>query len=78
MGERLTALHDELAIVNKPFELERGDRVRDTGAKHRTKDEYLRQGSDGESSQGTNYHDCQFDQQTQPARSRDKIIEIQE
>lgn len=42
MGERLTALHDELAIVNKPFELERGDRVRDTGAKHRTKDEYLR------------------------------------
>ena len=42
MKERLSALHDELAVVNKPFGLERGDKVSETGAKHRTKDEYLR------------------------------------
>ena len=42
MKQRLFALHDELAKVNKAFGLERGDRVSETGAKHRTKDEYLR------------------------------------
>ena len=42
MKERLSAIHDELAVVNKPFGLERGDKVSETGAKHRTKDEYLR------------------------------------
>lgn len=42
MKERLSTLHDQLAIVNKPFGLERGDKVSETGAKHRTKDEYLR------------------------------------
>ena len=42
MDTRLSALHDQLAIVNKPFGLERGDKVSETGAKHRTKEEYLR------------------------------------
>lgn len=43
MKERLSALHDELAAVNRPFGLERGDKVSETGARHRTKDEYLRE-----------------------------------
>ncbi len=42
MKERLTALHDELATVNRAFGLERGNKVSETGARHRTKDEYLR------------------------------------
>lgn len=43
MKERLSVLHDELAAVNKPFGLERGSKVSETGAKHRTKEEYLRE-----------------------------------
>ena len=38
--ERMLKLHDELAIVNKKYQLERGEDIARTKAKHRTLEEY--------------------------------------
>lgn len=38
--ERMLRLHDELAIVNKKYQLERGEDIARTKAKHRTLEEY--------------------------------------
>ncbi|MDO4497411.1 MAG: MobV family relaxase [Bacteroidales bacterium] len=40
---RTLALHDELAVVNAKWGLGRGDDIRQTGAKHRTTEEYRRE-----------------------------------
>lgn len=39
--QKLLGLHDAIAEVNKKWGLERGDSVQQTGAKHRTSEEYL-------------------------------------
>lgn len=39
-GERLKALHSKLAIVNAKYGLERGDAIAETGAQHRSIDQY--------------------------------------
>ena len=43
MKTRLTQLHDELAVVNSRWGLERGTPVAETGARHKSKEEYLRE-----------------------------------
>lgn len=37
---RMNSLHDEIALFNREWGLERGDSVTETGAKHRTSEEY--------------------------------------
>ena len=37
---RINSLHDEIALFNREWGLERGDSVTETGAKHRTSEEY--------------------------------------
>jgi hypothetical protein len=39
----ITRLHDELSVINKRWGLDRGDSVHETGAKHRTTEEYRRE-----------------------------------
>ncbi len=39
----ITTLHDELAKVNEKWQLNRGDNIYETGAKHRTTEEYRRE-----------------------------------
>ncbi len=39
--QKLLGLHDAIAEVNKKWGLERGDSIQQTGAKHRTSEEYL-------------------------------------
>lgn len=41
-SEVLNRLHDELAEVNRRWGLERGDKIAETGARHRTTEEYRR------------------------------------
>jgi hypothetical protein len=36
-------LHDELSIINKKYSLDRGSHIADTGARHRSTEEYIRQ-----------------------------------
>ena len=35
-------LHDELSIINKKYSLDRGTHIADTGARHRSREEYIR------------------------------------
>jgi predicted nucleic acid-binding Zn-ribbon protein len=39
----ITKLHDELAAINKKWGLDRGDNIHETGAKHRSTEEYRRE-----------------------------------
>lgn len=41
--EYITRLHDELAAVNKKWGLDRGDNIHETGARHRSTEEYRRE-----------------------------------
>ena len=41
--EKTLALHDQLAVVNKKWGLERGTNIYETGARHRSTEEYKRQ-----------------------------------
>lgn len=41
--EYITSLHDELAIVNRKWGLERGTNILETGARHRSTEEYRRE-----------------------------------
>lgn len=41
--EIMLALHDELAKVNEKWGLKRGDSIAESGAKHRTTEEYKRE-----------------------------------
>lgn len=36
-------LHDELSIINRKYSLDRGSHIADTGARHRSREEYIRQ-----------------------------------
>ena len=36
-------LHDELSIINKKYSLDRGSHIADTGSRHRSTEEYIRQ-----------------------------------
>ena len=40
LREHTNLLHDEMAVVNRKWGLERGDPIMETGAKHRTSEEY--------------------------------------
>lgn len=74
-SQRMTALHNELAEVNKKYDLERGDRIAETGHKHRSMGEYYAQKREELRKEVDNLKEDVADQKLQISRNRVTLSE---